>query len=137
MNSLGVPFSRRQKVQTRSRKADQVDAANPRAENAFGHIIEIIEDGGDFSATKGKWEVLLKCGDPSVAEVAVFGRPDPEWGEVVVAAVVPVAGTPGPTLDAIRDRVRATLPTYAAPKVLELVTALPRTTSGKVRRGAL
>ena len=69
------------------RKADQVDSANPRAENAFGHIIEIAEDGGDFAATKGKWEVLLKCGDPSVAEVGAsfstattangwFGMPD-------------------------------------------------------------
>ena len=69
------------------RKAEQVDAANPRAENAFGHIIEIAEDGGDFTATKGKWEVLLKCGDPSVAEVGAsfstattangwFGMPD-------------------------------------------------------------
>ncbi|MBE1205787.1 PhoX family protein [Aminobacter carboxidus] len=69
------------------RKADQVDAANPRAENAFGHIIELIEDGSDFTATKGKWEVLLKCGDPSVAEVGAsfststtqngwFGMPD-------------------------------------------------------------
>ncbi|MER9298429.1 PhoX family phosphatase [Mesorhizobium sp. M0621] len=69
------------------RKADQVDAANPRAENAFGHIIEISEDGGDFTATKGKWEVLLKCGDPSVADVGAtfstattangwFGMPD-------------------------------------------------------------
>lgn len=69
------------------RKADQVDAANPRAENAFGHIIEIAEDGGDFTAAKGKWEVLLKCGDPSVADVGAtfstattangwFGMPD-------------------------------------------------------------
>lgn len=69
------------------RKADQVDAANPRAENAFGHIIEIAEDGGDFTAVKGKWEVLLKCGDPSVADVGAtfstattangwFGMPD-------------------------------------------------------------
>jgi secreted PhoX family phosphatase len=68
------------------RKADQIDAANPRAENTFGHIIEITEDG-DFSATAGKWEVLLKCGDPSVAEVGAsfstdttkngwFGMPD-------------------------------------------------------------
>ncbi|MER9442672.1 PhoX family phosphatase [Mesorhizobium sp. M0340] len=69
------------------RKADQVDAANPRAENAFGHIIEIVEDGGDFAATKGKWEILLKCGDPAVAEIGAtfstattangwFGMPD-------------------------------------------------------------
>ncbi|PBB38806.1 PhoX family phosphatase [Mesorhizobium sp. WSM3868] len=69
------------------RKADQVDAANPRAANAFGHIIEIVEDGGDFAAMKGKWEVLLKCGDPSVADVGAtfstattangwFGMPD-------------------------------------------------------------
>jgi secreted PhoX family phosphatase len=69
------------------RKDDQVDAANPRAKNAFGHLIEIAEDGGDFAATTGKWEVLLKCGDPSVAEVGAsfstetsangwFGMPD-------------------------------------------------------------
>lgn len=69
------------------RKADQVDAANPRAENAFGNIIEIAEDGGDFAATKGKWEILLKCGDPAVAEIGAtfstattangwFGMPD-------------------------------------------------------------
>ncbi|HEX8046955.1 PhoX family phosphatase [Rhizobium sp.] len=69
------------------RKADQVDAANPRADNAFGHIIEISEEDGVFSATKGKWEVLLKCGDPSVAAVGAsfstettkngwFGMPD-------------------------------------------------------------
>ena len=69
------------------RKAEQVDAANPRAQNAFGHIIEIIEKDGDFAATTGTWEVLLKCGDPRVAEVGAtfstattvngwFGMPD-------------------------------------------------------------
>ena len=69
------------------REDAQVDAANPRAKNAFGHIIELIEDGGDFTATKGRWEILLKCGDPSVAEVGAsfstattangwFGMPD-------------------------------------------------------------
>lgn len=69
------------------RKADQVNAANPRAENAFGHIIEIAENDNDFASTAGKWEVLLKCGDPSVAAVGAtfstettkngwFGMPD-------------------------------------------------------------
>jgi secreted PhoX family phosphatase len=69
------------------RKADEIDAANPRAENAFGHIIEISETDGDFASTTSRWEVLLKCGDPSVAEVGAsfstattkngwFGMPD-------------------------------------------------------------
>ncbi len=69
------------------RKADQVDAANPRADNAFGHIIEITEPDSDFASTKSTWEILLKCGDPSVAEVGAtfstattkngwFGMPD-------------------------------------------------------------
>ncbi len=70
-----------------NRKDDQIDAANPRAKNAFGHIIEIAEADGDFSATSGKWEILVKCGDPAVAEVGAtfstettkngwFGMPD-------------------------------------------------------------
>jgi uncharacterized protein len=69
------------------RKDDQVDAANPRANNAFGHIIEISETDGDFASTTSTWDVLLKCGDPSVAEVGAtfspattangwFGMPD-------------------------------------------------------------
>ena len=69
------------------RKAEQIDAANPRAENAFGHIIEIAEADGDFASTSGTWEILLKCGDPSVADVGAtfstdttadgwFGMPD-------------------------------------------------------------
>ena len=69
------------------REPGQEDAANPRAENAFGHIIEIAEADGDFAATNGTWEILLKCGDPSVAEVGAtfstdttangwFGMPD-------------------------------------------------------------
>ncbi|MBA8899514.1 PhoX family phosphatase [Phyllobacterium sp. P30BS-XVII] len=69
------------------RKDDQVDAVNPRAKNAFGHIVEIAEEDGNFAATKGKWEILLKCGDPAVADVGAsfstettkngwFGMPD-------------------------------------------------------------
>ena len=70
------------------RKADQVDAANPRAENAFGHIIEIVADRRRPCGHQAfNWEMLVKCGDPSVAEVGAtfstettkngwFGMPD-------------------------------------------------------------
>jgi hypothetical protein len=64
-----------------------VDAANPRANNAFGHIVEMMPEGGNHAATAFAWEVLVKCGDPSVASVGAtfssettrngwFGMPD-------------------------------------------------------------
>ncbi|PYE81347.1 hypothetical protein DFP88_10625 [Pseudoroseicyclus aestuarii] len=72
---------------TNNTKRDEANAANPRPENAFGHIIEIAEEGGDFAATTGTWEILVQCGDPSIAEVGAtfstettengwFGMPD-------------------------------------------------------------
>ena len=53
-----------------------VDAANPRAENAFGHIIEMTPDGGDHTAPTFRWEILVKCGDPNVAEVGATFNPE-------------------------------------------------------------
>jgi secreted PhoX family phosphatase len=70
-----------------NRKDDQVDAANPRAKNAFGHIIELTPPDRDYAADSFAWEILVKCGDPSVADVGAtfssdttkdgwFGMPD-------------------------------------------------------------
>ena len=70
-----------------NRKPEQIDAANPRAVNHFGHIIEMIPPGGDHAAAQFRWEMLVKCGDPSIAEVGAsfsadtssngwFGMPD-------------------------------------------------------------
>lgn len=42
-----------------------VDAANPRAENTFGHIIEVEEDGNDPTATSFRWSIFLLAGDPA------------------------------------------------------------------------
>ena len=72
---------------TNNTRREEANPANPRIDNAFGHIIEIAEANGDFAATEGTWEILLKCGDPSVAEVGAtfstettangwFGMPD-------------------------------------------------------------
>ncbi|MCZ0735407.1 PhoX family protein [Phreatobacter sp. AB_2022a] len=69
------------------RTGDQVDAANPRSDNRFGHIIEMLPDGRDHAAAKFTWDILVRCGDPSVAAVGAtfnaattkdgwFGMPD-------------------------------------------------------------
>jgi O-succinylbenzoic acid--CoA ligase len=72
---------------------------------------------------------------PDVAEVAVWKRSDPEWGERVVAWVVPTDDAP--SLDDLRQVVADTIAPWAAPKELVIVDDLPRTASGKVRRRAL
>ena len=58
------------------RKPDQVNAANPRPESSFGHIIEIKEEAGNHSATTGTWSILVKCGDPSIEEVGAQWNPE-------------------------------------------------------------
>jgi o-succinylbenzoate---CoA ligase len=72
---------------------------------------------------------------PDVAEVAVWKRADPEWGERVVAWIVPTDDAP--SLDELRQVVADTIAPWAAPKELVVVDDLPRTASGKVRRRAL
>ncbi|MEZ5845004.1 MAG: PhoX family phosphatase [Hyphomicrobiaceae bacterium] len=57
------------------RKPDQVDAANPRANNRFGHIIEMIPDNGDHASTTFRWEILVRCGDPTIADVGATFNP--------------------------------------------------------------
>ncbi|WP_300061146.1 PhoX family phosphatase [uncultured Roseobacter sp.] len=58
------------------RQPDQVNAANPRPESSFGHIIEIKEDGEDHASPKGTWSILVKCGDPTIEEVGAQWNPE-------------------------------------------------------------
>ena len=100
-----------------------------------GRVGDVINTGGEKV-----WPITVEralADAPGVAEVAIAKRADAEWGERVVAFVVPVDGTAPPSLDALRDVVKQTLPAYCAPKELVLVDALPRTQSGKVRRADL
>ncbi|MDP3829566.1 MAG: long-chain fatty acid--CoA ligase, partial [Polaromonas sp.] len=73
---------------------------------------------------------------PGVAEVAVVGAPDPEWGEVVVAFVVPQPGFKlnTETLDAV---CLAHIARFKRPKRYEIVNCLPKNNYGKVLKTAL
>ena len=73
----------------------------------------------------------------SIAEVAVVGRPDDEWGHVVTAIIVAADASQPPTLDELRDHVKQTLPAYCAPRRIELLDSLPRTPLGKIQRRLL
>ena len=61
---------------TNNNKRKDTNPANPRSASDFGHIIEIKEDGGNHSATSGTWSILVKCGDPAVAEVGAQWNPE-------------------------------------------------------------
>ena len=100
-----------------------------------GRIGDVIVTGGE-KVWPDPVEAVLRDA-PGVADIAVAGAPDDEWGHRVVAYVVPADRAAPPSLDALRDAVKAVLPAYAAPKELVLVDAVPRTALGKVRRGGL
>lgn len=68
---------------------------------------------------------------PGVAAVAVFGIPDPRWGEAVHAVVVP---KPGASLEAeaIQEHCRGLIARYKCPRGIDLADALPVSGAGKV-----
>jgi len=68
-----------------SRKADQVDKVNPRANNAHGHIVEILPAGGvgkdaDHLATEASWRIFLLAGKPGIDAGATYHRATSEQG---------------------------------------------------------
>ena len=73
---------------------------------------------------------------PAVADVAVVGRPDPDWGQIVVALVVAAPGRE-PTPEDLRAHVRVGHPAAYAPRRVRIVDALPRDAMGKLPRARL
>jgi o-succinylbenzoate---CoA ligase len=101
----------------------------------FGRMADVVVTGGEKVWPEQVERAL--AGLPSVAEVAVWKRPDPEWGERVVAWVVVRPGSVAPSLGEVRTLVAGTVAPYAAPREVVTLDALPRTPGGKVRRTAL
>jgi len=57
------------------RKDGDVDAANPRPDNAFGHIIEMTPPDQDHAAERFAWDILVQCGDPGIGTVGARWSP--------------------------------------------------------------
>ena len=95
---------------------------------------DLIISGGSNIYPREIEEVLLHA--PGVAEVAVVGAPDAEWGEVVVAFVVPQAGH---TLDthALDALCLQEIARFKRPKRYEVVGSLPKNNYGKVLKTEL
>lgn len=105
----------------------EVDASGRLA--VRGRADGMINTGGEKVAADEVASVLEGC--PGVREAVVIGRPDPEWGEVVIAIVVPADPADPPGLDVLRGFAHGRLPDYAAPRAVVVVPAVPLLASGK------
>jgi fatty-acyl-CoA synthase len=92
---------------------------------------DMIISGGENVYPAEVESALLEFDE--VQEVAVIGVPDPTWGEVGLAVVVPSAGT-APDPEELRARLRTRLAGFKVPKYVELSDELPKTATGKIRK---
>lgn len=96
-----------------------------------GRQDDVIITGGE-KVWPTRLEALLET-HPTVSRAAVGALADPDWGQTVIAYVVPTHEE-SPRLDQLRDFVKSQLASWYAPKHLELVQSLPLTALGKLDR---
>ena len=122
--------------------------------NALGSLrtgdLGYLDAAGRLVVTGRKGDVMISGGEnvapaeveavlaehPDIAEAAVFARPHPLWGDAITALVVPRDGA-SVAQAALRAHCLERLAPFKVPKAFELVSTLPRTESGKVRRAEL
>ncbi len=99
-----------------------------------GRLKDMIKTGGENVSPVEVEEVLVE--HPDVARAAVVGVPDPRWGELVVAFVVP-AGSRDPSPAELTEHCRDRLSPFKVPRSWRVVDELPMTASAKVQRAEL
>jgi acyl-CoA synthetase (AMP-forming)/AMP-acid ligase II len=107
-------------------------------EGGFYYFVDRLKDmivsGGLNIYSREVEDALLT--HPAVKEAAVIGVPDPEYGEAVMAFVIPADGeTPAET--ALIDHCRQHIASYKKPRHIRLMDTLPRNSTGKVAKHLL
>jgi O-succinylbenzoic acid--CoA ligase len=97
--------------------------------HVIGRTDDVIISGGE-NVHPAQVEAVLAA-TPGVREAAAFGVPDPRWGQIVAVAI---AADDRFDREGALARWRASLPTFARPRRLVTVVALPRLPSGKLDR---
>jgi O-succinylbenzoic acid--CoA ligase len=100
--------------------------------HVFGRLADVIVSGGE-KIWPAEVEAALSS-HPDVTAVLVSGAADREWGQRVVARVVPRRPSAPPTLEALRDCAAETIARHKLPRELIIVDDLGRTSLGKIRR---
>jgi acyl-CoA synthetase (AMP-forming)/AMP-acid ligase II len=100
-----------------------------------GRLTQVIRTGGEAVSPV---EVELALADhPALADVAVVGVPDPQWGETVCAAIVVRPGVHAPDVDALRDHAAPRLAKFKLPRRIVVVDEIPRTPATRQVQRAL
>jgi len=129
------------------------DGTDPRTPDGWFPTGDLgsIDDAGVVSVHGRKGDLIITGGEnvwpepveailrehPSVADVAVAGTPDDEWGQLVTAYVVPTDRNRPPTLDELRAVVKERLAAFNAPRRVVIIDEVPRTALYKVKRTSL
>jgi O-succinylbenzoic acid--CoA ligase len=117
------------------RTGDLGEIADDGRLHVFGRRDHVIRTGGEKVWPLEVERVLAL--HPDVGDVAVAGVRDATWGQRVVAYVVPEMMAQPPSLAELKGWVRDRLAPFKAPREVVIVEHIPRTASGKIRRGAL
>lgn len=104
-------------------------------EDGYLFIVDRLKDmivtGGENVYSKEVEDALSS--HPDVADVAVVGRPHPEWGETICALIVP-AGNAQLSEEELVSYLRPRLARYKIPRIFQFAPDLPRTPSGKIQK---